>query len=72
MSTPTQLNLLLSTRDAARALAVSARTLWGLTSPRGPIPCVRLGRAVRYSPADLQFYIERQKEGHQAGTEKGS
>jgi excisionase family DNA binding protein len=53
--------LLLNTRDAARTLAVSERTLWGLTRPRGPIPAVRLGRAVRYAVTDLQGYIEAQQ-----------
>jgi len=53
---------LLPPRDAARALAVSPRTLWGLTSPRGPIPCVRIGRAVRYALADLQAFAERQTQ----------
>lgn len=44
-------------RDAARALGISARTLWALTAPRGPIPAVRLGRAVLYRPADLDAWL---------------
>jgi len=55
--------LLLSARDAAKLLAVSERTLWGLTHPRGPIPVVKIGRAVRYDPCDLEAYIGRTKEG---------
>lgn len=50
--------LLVTSRDAARMLCVSERTLWGLTA-RGGVPCVRLGRAVRYAVADLAAYVER-------------
>ena len=49
--------MLISTPDAAKLLDISTRTLWGLTVPRGPIPCVRLGRAVRYAIADLEAFI---------------
>lgn len=53
--------LLLSPREAAHALGLSERTLWGLSSPRGPIPAVRVGRAVRYSYAALQAWVEAQQ-----------
>ncbi len=53
--------LLIPIRDAARAVSVSERTLWGLTQPRGPIPCVRLGGRVLYSPAALTRWIEQQE-----------
>jgi excisionase family DNA binding protein len=52
--------LLLRPRDAARALAIGERKLWDLTK-RNLIPCVRIGRAVRYSPLDLQAWIDAQK-----------
>jgi excisionase family DNA binding protein len=52
--------LLIISREAAKALAISERTLWQLTKD-GVIPCVRIGRSVRYSPADLQAWIDRQK-----------
>jgi predicted DNA-binding transcriptional regulator AlpA len=55
--------LLLNTRDAAKALATSSRTLWSLTQPRGPIPCVRFGRrSVRYSTAALADWIAQQQK----------
>lgn len=54
--------LLLTPREAAEALAISERTLWGLTQPRGSIPCIRLGRAVRYSTDDLRRWIEEQSQ----------
>ena len=41
--------LLLRPPEAAEALAISDRTLWGLTKA-GEIPCVRFGRSVRYDP----------------------
>lgn len=53
--------MLLTPRDAAKALALSERTLWSITAPRGVIPCVRVGAAVRYDPADLQQWIETAK-----------
>jgi excisionase family DNA binding protein len=57
--------LLLTAAEAAQALAVSERTLWQLTRD-GEIPRVCIGRNVRYSPADLQAFIERRREsaGH--------
>ncbi len=52
--------LLLTMRQAAQMLAIGERTLWEWTR-RGAIPCVRIGRAVRYSPLDLQAWIEARK-----------
>jgi hypothetical protein len=54
--------LLLSARDAARTLAISERSLWAITAPRGSLPVVKIGRSVRYHFADLQAYIEAQKQ----------
>jgi excisionase family DNA binding protein len=54
--------LLWRSREAAAALAISERKLWDLTN-RNLIPHVRIGRAVRYSPADLLAWIEAQKSG---------
>ena len=53
--------LLLTPNEAARALSVSPRTLWSLTHD-GKIPFVRIGRLVRYSPGDLQAWIDSQKQ----------
>ena len=60
---PTTDRLLFTPRDAARTLAVSGRTLWAMTAPRGPIPCVRIGRSVRYYVDDLRGFIENKREG---------
>jgi excisionase family DNA binding protein len=54
--------LLLTPKQAAEALAISPRKLWGMTASR-EIPHVRLGRSVRYVPSDLQNYIDAQRQG---------
>jgi excisionase family DNA binding protein len=61
MTTDTNhVQLLLTARDAAKALAISERTLWTLTN-RGDVPVVRLGRSVRYDPDDLRAFVKRSK-----------
>lgn len=52
--------LLLRPNEASRSLAISPRLLWSLTNS-GQIPCVRIGRAVRYDPRDLDAWISVQK-----------
>lgn len=54
--------ILLRPREAAEMLGVSERTVWNLTAPRGPIPCVRIGRSVRYSQSSLRAWVEQQQE----------
>ena len=54
--------LALRPRDAANALGISPRKLWSMTAS-GEIPCVRLGRCVRYDVKDLQEAINRMKKG---------
>lgn len=53
--------------EAAKALAISPRTLWSLTAPRGPIPCVRVGsgkrQAVLYPVALLEAYLREHADG---------
>ena len=53
-------NLLVTPRDAAKALCICQKTLWSLTK-RGDLPVVRIGRAVRYDDADLHRYIQHAK-----------
>ena len=48
-------------KDAAGYLSVCERTMWSLGAPHGPIPCVRIGRAVRFDERDLDAFIEGQK-----------
>ena len=59
-------SLLLDARDAAAYLAISERTLWAMTKA-GAVPCVRLGRAVRYDRRDLIDFVDRQKAQTAAG-----
>lgn len=54
--------LLLTARGAAEALSISPRKLWSMTKS-GEIPCVRLGRCVRYPADQLQRGIDLQVEG---------
>jgi len=53
--------LLVSPREAAKLLSVCEKTLWTLTQ-RGDIPCLRIGRAVRYSMEDLRAWIAGRSE----------
>jgi len=54
--------LAVDTRDAARMIGVSPRSLWALTAPRGPIPAARIGRRVVYRVDDLRAYLARLTE----------
>ncbi len=49
---------LLNRNETARRLGISERLLWRLTQ-RGSIPCVRLGRSVRYCPKAIAKVIEK-------------
>ena len=58
--------MLFTAPEAAKALAISPRTLWSLTDS-GEIPAVRIGRAVRYDPSDLRAWIDRRKSANGKG-----
>jgi len=64
-SAPTKPALLLTPQQAAEALAISPRKLWGMTAS-GEIPHIRLGRSVRYPVDHLQHWINEQKKGGNA------
>jgi excisionase family DNA binding protein len=49
--------LLLGVREAARALAIGQQTLLRLARA-GDVPCVRIGRSVRFRPSDLRTWID--------------
>ena len=51
---------LLMPKEAAAALGISARKLWSLTAS-GDVPCVRIGRSVRYDAADFADFVETLK-----------
>jgi hypothetical protein len=50
-----------SLSDAAAAVRKSQRWVWANTSPRGPIPCVRIGtgkrQSVLYPVAELKQWL---------------
>ena len=54
--------LLLNLPEAAAALAISERKLWGMTANH-EIPHIRLGRCLRYPVSDLMLWIDEHKEG---------
>lgn len=53
---------LLNTRQASEFLQISPRKLWAITAPRGPLPCVVIGRRTLYSLEDLHQAIEDLKQ----------
>jgi hypothetical protein len=73
MATQSIASLALRPREAAKALGISERTLWGLTAPRGPIPCLRVGQGKRqtvlYPTADLQAWLTREAEAVKGGAQ---
>ncbi|MGI6125320.1 MAG: helix-turn-helix domain-containing protein [Acetivibrionales bacterium] len=60
MNQQTATRKLINSRDAARYLCISERTLWQLSSD-GKLPTVRIGRMVRFDVADLNEFIAKQK-----------
>jgi excisionase family DNA binding protein len=71
---PTDLSspLALRSREAAKALGISARHLWQLTKD-GHIPCVRVGsgkrRTVLYPVAELHAWLNQQAAQAKGGDE---
>ncbi len=53
---------LLDIQQVADHLRVSDRTIFSITK-RGELPAVRIGRSVRYRPADVAAYCERLAQG---------
>lgn len=51
------LDSLLTSKEAASYLRISTRTLWSLTQ-RGDVPVVRIHRSVRYRASDLRSFVE--------------
>ncbi len=61
MSGKQEVRRLITSKEAAKYLCISERTLWQL-SKDGKIPIVRVKkRVVRYDIADLGAFIEQQK-----------
>lgn len=49
---------LLMTEEAAKYLAISPRQVQYLSN-RGELPCIKMATSTRYSPADLDEFIDR-------------
>jgi excisionase family DNA binding protein len=49
--------LALKPAEAAKLLGISPRTLWAWTHS-GRIPCIRIGRVIRYPYAALKAWLE--------------
>ena len=60
INTPDTTPLLVDTREAARLLCVSERTVANIVA-RGDLTPVRLGRSVRFDINDIRALIERKK-----------
>lgn len=52
---------LVTRQETAARLQVSLTKLWQLTA-RGELRAIRIGRAVRYRPADIEAYISRHRD----------
>jgi excisionase family DNA binding protein len=63
-SAPALAPILVDSREAARLLGISPRTVWNLTAT-GQSSAVRIGRSVRYSIDDLRSFANGRKGGAQ-------
>jgi excisionase family DNA binding protein len=50
--------LRISAVDAAEILGVSARQVYDLAAPAGPIPCYRIGGRVVFERAEVEAYLQ--------------
>lgn len=53
--------MMLTTKEAAALLGVPPSTMYSLAAPRGPVPCYRIGTAIRFKQADLDAYLESRR-----------
>ena len=56
---PTEHGLLVDSREAAKMLNVSVRTLWSLYNSGAMPKPIRIGRAIRFSYAALREWVDR-------------
>ncbi len=57
-----RLQPLLTVRDVAAVLRVDEKTIRRLISARR-IPCVRIGRQIRFDPSDVVRWVSARREG---------
>lgn len=53
---------LVSPTAVAAFLAVARQTVYRLAGAPGGIPCVRVGRSIRFRPAEVRAYLESRTE----------
>jgi excisionase family DNA binding protein len=53
---------LLTTREVANYLGCSPKHVWRLTRSHG-LPFVRLGRAIRFKPSEVEGFLTRSSSG---------
>jgi len=53
--------MLLNTRQTARLLNISERTVFALTKS-GELPSVKIGRCLRFSVSDLEAFVQKASE----------
>ncbi|NLC23359.1 MAG: helix-turn-helix domain-containing protein [Oxalobacter sp.] len=46
----------INVKQAAGILGISCRAVYSLAAPKGPIPCYRNGRTVRFDKRDIEEY----------------
>jgi excisionase family DNA binding protein len=49
---------LITAKEAAAIMGISAGAVYDLAAPRGPLPCYRFGGALRFDPADVDTYMQ--------------
>jgi len=64
VATSPQRSQLLTRAEAAEFLGMRPQTLavWALTG-RYNLPCIKVGRSVRYRLSDLEAFLDRRTEG---------
>jgi excisionase family DNA binding protein len=65
MQIENSLKLSLRPHEAAKAIGVSARTLWALTK-KGEVPHFRIGRSVLYPVESLRDWLQERAGGRGA------
>ena len=55
---------LINAKDVGEMLGYSDKWVYAMAA-RGEIPCVRLGRGVRFDPEDIKKWFESLKNGRQ-------
>lgn len=47
----------INAQAAAKLLGVSARQVYDLAAPNGPLPCYRIGSRIVFDPSDIETYL---------------